>query len=457
MSTNLILEQLKTELNEPQTNINLKDIVGGGYKEFWNNQSRYRLLKGGRGSKKSTTMSIWLPYNMMKMYHQYGVKPNALVLRRYFSHHRQSTYTQLKWAINKLGVSHLWKDTVNPMELTYLPSGQKIIFRGLDDPISLTSMTVEDGHLCWVWWEEAYQIQNENDFDKIDLSIRGHLPYPLFKQHTFTFNPWSENIWLKSRFFDLTDEEKLKHSVWTSTKNYDCNEFLGKDDFDVFRLMKETNPRRYSIEGLGEWGIADGLIFTNWEVKDFDIQDKLTHKDKYGKNKYRLLCGLDFGFTNDPTVFIMCLVDEDNYEIYVCNEIYRTGMLDSEIYSEIDRLGLSNAVIMCDRDPRTHANLKKLGLQRLTMAKKGNDSIEAGINKLRDYKIYFHEKNCPNFAIEANNYVWATDKNTGKFINKPIDDFNHAWDALRYMAELIGGNNFAFAGERKPYSSARGW
>lgn len=91
------------------------------------------------------------------------------------------------------------------------------------------------------------------------------------------------------------------------------------------------------------------------------------------------------------------------------------------------------------------------------MAKKGKDSIAAGINKLRDYKIYLHERNCPNFAIEANNYVWATDKNTGKFINTPIDDFNHAWDALRYVGELLGGNNFSFAGETKKYSAARGW
>ena len=256
------------------TKKSLPKLIGKGYKKFWNFKGRYRVLKGGRGSKKSTTASFWFPYNMMKYWHTYGLKPCTLVIRRYYNTHRDSTFAQLRWAINRLGVAHLWKATKSPLELTYIPSGQKIMFRGLDDPQSITSITVEDGHLCWVWWEEAFQITNEDDFNKIDMSIRGEMPEPLFKQHTFTFNPWSEKIWLKARFFDKvgTDGLSKDEDILALTKNYDCNEFLGEDDIRIFEKMKEENPRRYSIEGLGEWGIAEGLVFENWQELDFDAE-----------------------------------------------------------------------------------------------------------------------------------------------------------------------------------------
>lgn len=110
------------------SNVNLAEIVGKGYKQFWNFKGRYRLVKGSRGSKKSCTASIWYIYNMMKYYHQYGLKPNVMVVRRYFNTHRDSTYKQLKWAINRLGVDQYWKATVNPLEITYVPSGQKYCF-----------------------------------------------------------------------------------------------------------------------------------------------------------------------------------------------------------------------------------------------------------------------------------------------------------------------------------------
>lgn len=182
------------------TTINIAEVVGRGYAKFWNFKGRYRCLKGGRGSKKSCTTALWYIYNMMKFYERYGLKPNTMVVRRYYNTHRDSTYRQLKWAINRLGVDHLWHCTVNPLEITYKPSGQKIFFRGMDDAQSITSITVEDGYICWVWWEEAFQCSNEDEFNKVDLSIRGAIPYPLFKQHTFTFNPWSDKIWIKKDF-----------------------------------------------------------------------------------------------------------------------------------------------------------------------------------------------------------------------------------------------------------------
>lgn len=421
--------------------INLAEIVGKGYKQFWNFKGRYRLVKGSRGSKKSCTTSIWYIYNMMKYYHQYGLKPNVMVVRRYFNTHRDSTYKQLKWAINRLGVDQYWKATVNPLEITYVPSGQKILFRGMDDAQSITSITAEDGYLCWVWWEEAYQCNNEDEFNKVDLSIRGQIPEPLFKQHTFTFNPWSDSTWLKARFFDKADGK----NILALTTNYMCNEFLGEDDLELFEEMKRTNPRRYEIEGLGNWGIAEGLIYNNWHELDFNIADLKNMKyAKTGLPKYLDLRGLDFGFANDPTAFIALLANERDRELYIYDEIYKVRLTNQQIYDNIKYKGYQNDLIVADNeDARTINELKLLGLNRLRKAKKGKDSVIAGIQKLQDYTIYVHPR-CMNTLIELNNYVWDKDKETGKTLNKPVDEYNHLMDAMRYATERLNGRTFSF-------------
>ena len=291
-----------------EVKLSLKSIVGQGYDEFWKCTKRYRAVKGSRGSKKSTTTALWYVFNMMKFYYQYNLKPNVLVVRRYFNTNWDSTRAQLIWAINKLQVTHLWKIPKSEHTLTFIPSGQQILFRGLDDPQSITSITVPDGYLCWVWFEEAFQITSEEDFNKIDLSIRGEIPSPLFKQFTFTFNPWSDKHWLKRRFFDNPDE-----NTFTLTTNYMVNEFLGKDDVEVYEQMKILNPRRYAIEGLGEWGISEGLIYTNWRIEEFDVQDLLdenrNQKDKRGLPNLVSCNGMDFGY-NDPTAFVGAYADK---------------------------------------------------------------------------------------------------------------------------------------------------
>lgn len=397
--------------------VSLPSKIGKGYGTFWRFKGRYRVCKGGRGSKKSTTTAMWIIYNMMK----YPLA-NTLVIRRVFNTHKDSTYTQLKWAVNNLGVNHLWHFSKSPLEATYKPTGQKILFRGLDDPMSITSITVEVGHLCWCWFEEAFQVMNEDDFNKIDMSIRGELPKGYFKQITLTFNPWSEKHWLKKRFFDNPDKNTL-----AITTNYTYNEFLGDDDRDIFNTMKEKNIRRYKIEGLGEWGIAEGLVYENFEVIEFDPKEV---SKRPGVTSH---FGLDFGYTNDPTAFIALLVDKINFEIYVFDEIYKKAMTNKDIYSEINYKGYSKEKIIADSaEPKSIEELRRLGLKRIRAARKGPDSILFGIQKLQDYKIYVHPK-CENYIVEINNYVWDT--KDGKIMNKPIDDYNHLMDAKRYATE----------------------
>ena len=297
--------------------INIAEKIGKGYKTFWNSKSRYIALKGGRGSKKSTTQAMKIIYKMM----QYPLA-NTLVIRRVFNTHKDSTWTQLKWAANNLGVSHLWKFSKSPLEATYIPTGQKILFRGLDDPMSITSITVEIGYLCWCWFEEAFQITNEDDFNKVDMSIRGELPPGYFKQITLTFNPWSEKIWIKKRFFDVEDD-----NVLALTTTYKCNEFLGDDDIEIFEKMRINNPRRYYIEGMGNWGIAEGLVYDNFEELEFDYHEISKQEG------YKSYFGLDFGYTNDPTAFIAVLANEKERTLFIYDEIYRTHMKNKDIYN----------------------------------------------------------------------------------------------------------------------------
>ena len=406
--------------------INLPQIIGKGYATYWNYKGRYKVVKGGRGSKKSTTTALWIIYNMMK----YPLA-NTLVIRRVFNTHKDSTYTQLKWASNVLKVSHLWKFSKSPLEATYLPTGQKILFRGLDDPMSITSITVEHGHLCWCWFEEAFQVMNEDDFNKVDMSIRGELPKGYFKQIMISFNPWSEKHWLKKRFFDVVDDDIL-----AITTNYTCNEFLGEDDKKLFEKMKLNNPRRFSIEGLGNWGIADGLVYSNFEELEFDIDE--IKKRKNIKSAF----GLDFGYTNDPTAFICSLVDLDSNEIFIFDEHYQKAMSNKDITNMIKYKGYSKEKIIGDSsEPKSIDDIRRQGIYRIKGAKKGKDSILNGIQFIQDFKIYVHPK-CENTLIELSNYVWDTKE--GNVINKPIDDYNHLMDALRYSMEdiRIGGVKF---------------
>lgn len=397
--------------------IDISKKIGKGYKTFWNFKGRYRVVKGGRASKKSTTNAQWIIYKMM----QYPLA-NTLVIRRVFNTHKDSTWTQLKWATNNLGVSHLWKFSKSPLEATYLPTGQKILFRGLDDPMSITSITVEIGYLCWCWFEEAFQIMDEDSFNKVDMSIRGELPPGYFKQITLTFNPWSEKHWLKKRFFDAKDEDIL-----ALTTNYKCNEFLGEDDRRIFAKMKKNNPRRYNIEGLGDWGIAEGLVYENFEELEFD------YKEISKQEGVKAYFGLDFGYTNDPTAFICILVNQEQNLLYIFDEHYQKAMSNSDIASMIKYKGYAKETIIADSaEPKSIDDIKKQGIRRIKAALKGKDSILNGIANIQDYKIYVHPK-CENTLIELNNYVW--DNKDGVVLNKPIDDYNHLMDALRYAME----------------------
>lgn len=423
--------------------LSIRDIVGSGYGSFWRCKKRYRVVKGGRGSKKSTTTALWIIHNMMAYYFNYGLKPCTLVLRKAYITHSASTFNQLRWAISRLGVEHLWKVYKSPLQLVFIPSGQTIYFRGLDDAQSITSIVAADGYICWTWWEEAFQIGNEDDFNKVDMSIRGHLPEPLFKQHTITLNPWSDKHWIKRRFFDKQSED-----IMAITVNYDQNEFLGDDDRAIFERMRIEQPKRFAIEGRGEWGISEGLVFDRWEVKDFsaDVMLRMAKPNKLPlQPRYKKLFGMDFGFSNDPTAFVCLLIDEDKRELYICSEFYKTGMVIDDIYRAVVDLGCQNEIIIADSAmPQLIEELRRKGLYGIKPAKKGPNSVLDGIARLQDFRIFIHPS-CKNAEAEFSNYCWKTDPKTGSQMGVPVDEFNHLIDAIRYATEGVARATFRWA------------
>ena len=411
--------------------ISLNSIVGKGYKEFWNCTKRYRVVKGSRSSKKSSTTSLNIIYRMMK-YGKLGLYPSVLVVRKTFRTLQDSCFQQLRWAIHQLQVDDLWDCKLSPLEMTYKPTGQKILFRGLDDPLKLTSTTVSKGSLCWLWIEEAYELTSEADFNMLDESIRGNTN-GLFKQITITLNPWNERHWIKKRFFDNPSED-----TFAITTNYLCNEFLDKADLRLFEEMKNNNPRRYQVAGLGNWGIVDGLVYENWAERSFTLNDIRDCKT---------FCGLDFGYTNDPTAFVIGFINLNTKEIYIWDELYQKGLTNKEIASNIEQMGYRKEHITADSaEPKSIDELKQLGL-RVKPARKGKDSIMNGVQFIQGFKFIIHPR-CSNFITEISNYAWEKDK-FGKALNKPIDDFNHLMDATRYgLEDFIVNKQIQFSTNR---------
>ena len=405
--------------------VSLQEAVGKNYADFWNCKKRYCVCKGSRGSKKSKTAAI----RRIKRILEYPLS-NYLCIRRYANTIRDSIYADTIWAINRLGLDAYFDAKISPMEIIFIPTGQKILFRGLDEGTKVTSITVSKGVLNFVDIEEAYEIA-EDDFNKVDMSIRGELPEGYFKQLTLLFNPWSANIWIKGRFFDVEDDD-----VFTKTTTWQCNEWLGEDDKKIFLKMKENNPRRYRIEGDGEWGIAEGLIYTNVKIRDFDVnQIRQIPNVKSAFN-------LDFGFT-DPNAFVCELVDDTAKKIYIFDEWYQTGVTNRVIAQKIKDMGYGNQRIICDcAEPKSIAELQDEGILA-EPSRKGKDSVNHGIQLIQNYEIIVHPR-CVEFYKEISNYCWATDRN-GRFTDKPDHEFSHGMDSMRYgISKILMPETFSF-------------
>lgn len=401
----------------------LPDIIGKGYGEFWRFKGRYKVVKGSRASKKSSTQALKVIVEMIQNPHI-----NWLVVRKTERTLRDSCFAQLKWAIRRLKVESYFKCTTSPLEIIYEPTGQKILFRGLDDPLKVTSITVDVGGLCRLWVEEAYEITSEDAFNRLDESIRGQLPEGMYHQVVLTFNPWSDRHWLKKRFFD-----EPSPNVLAMTTNYMCNEFLGESDLVLFEEMKK-NPRRYQVAGLGNWGVVDGLVYENWREEVFDI-DEIRHIEGV-KSAF----GLDWGYTIDPTAFFCSLVDTKAMKLYVFDEMYECSLTNKMIADKIKDMGYGKETITGDSaEPKSITEVREYGLSKIRASRKGKDSVKNGIQRIQDYEIIVHPR-CVNFLTEISQYCWEKDR-FGQYTGRPEDANNHLMDAMRYALEHINFPN----------------
>lgn len=396
-------------------------MVSSVYAPLFNTKHRYIVYKGSRGSGKSEAEATKVIYDII-------TKPyvNWLVLRRYANTNRQSTFTLLQKVANRMGVGNLFQFNSSLPEITYKPTGQKILFRGADKPLSITSISVETGNLCRLWVEEAYQLESEEAFDTVDESMRGIISDSnVFYQTVLTFNPWNERHWLKKRFFDK-DTQVTNSLALTTT--YKDNPFLDEDYVNRLLEMKERNPRRARVAVDGEWGVAEGLIYENTIVEKFDIREVLKGA--------RIVRGMDWGYGPDPTAFIEYAINVRTKDIYIFKEMYKQHMLTDEIFKWLFVNGYQQGDIRADYangGDRMIQELKNKGIKGMKRAHKYE--IMFGVTYLQDYKIHVLPT-LEHTIEELNSYVYDNDKEGG-WVGKAVDKNNHLMDAMRYAVEPL--------------------
>jgi phage terminase large subunit len=297
-----------------------KSIVGKGYDAFLNNKTFYEVVKGGRASKKSTTMALRTIRRIMTV-----PDANMVVVRSVYGTHKNSTFAELKRAARRLNVYEEWKFTENPLQATYLKTGQKILFYGFDDPMKLTSMAVDVGYLCWAWFEEVFEIENEEDFNTFVEGIRGEMPAHLWKQVTLTYNPWIDSHWTKTRFW----EGECPPDTFRDTTTHKCNEFLDEADHDRIEQLQYTNPERYKVVGLGEYGLPGGTYFEEFRPDIHVISPFIIPED------WKRYTTKDYGL--DMLANYWIAVDFKGIA-YVYKELHESDLIISEAAKRIDEI-----------------------------------------------------------------------------------------------------------------------
>ena len=296
------------------------------------------------------------------------------------------------------------------------PNGSEIIFIGLDEETKLLSLN----NISTVFIEEAFEVPR-SIVEQLNLRMRGNAAN---QQIIMAFNPISAHHWLHD-FCEVNPPENFRYIHST----YKDNPFLSEEYVASLDELEKRNPQKYRVYGLGQWGIdADGLVFQNWKVEDFN------HEEIKGQ----LMCGLDFGFINDISAFTASLLVEEEKRIYIFKEWGATNKTNAELANIITSLGFSKSVIVADSaEQKSIEEIKRAGIQKIKPCTKGANSILYGIQKLQNYEIIIHPS-CTGVITEFENYTWVKDKNTDTYTNKPIDEFNHYIDSLRYSLQCVG-------------------
>ena len=394
-----------------QIQLNLKKsmFVPKFYPLLLDYSHRWEVYMGSAGSAKS----YFITQKLIIRATREPIK--ILVCRRYGSTIRNTCFSLFKDVLTKWQLTKYVKIRETDFNIKF-PNGSEIIFIGLDEETKLLSLN----NISCVFIEEVFEVP-KNIIEQLNLRMRGAASR---QQIIMAFNPISKHHWL----YNFCEENPPESFIYTHS-TYKDNPFLSAEYVASLEELEKRNPQKYRVYGLGEWGIdADGLVFQNWRVEDFE------HKDIKGS----LMCGLDFGFVNDISAFTASLLVEEEKRIYIFKEWGDTNKTNQELVNIITSLGFSKSVIIADcAEQKSIEEIKRAGIQKIRACSKGKDSIIHGIQKLQNYEIIIHPS-CIGVITEFENYTWSKDKNTDTYINKPIDDFNHYIDALRYSLQCVG-------------------
>lgn len=384
-------------------------------------RKRYRALKGSAGSGKSTNIAQDF---ILKLSDPKFQGANLLVVRKIDVTNRHSTYAELKKAINIVfgrKAKKYWTIKQSPLEMVCKTTGNMVIFRGMKDDNErekVKSINFEYGKLTWIWIEESTELK-ENDIDILDDRLRGILPNPnLYYQITFTFNPVSSTHWIKKKYFDIEHPD-----IFTHHSTYLTNRFIDDAYHRRMLLRKAQDPEGYQIYGLGEWGEIGGLILKNYRIHDFDTSferfDSMNHSQ-------------DFGFNHANAILTGGWKDG---ELYICNEIYVHEKDTGEIIEIADKQGINKRLMMyCDSaEPDRIKTWRKAGYKAVPVVKNPN-SVKAQIDYLKTLKIHIHPS-CVNTIAEIQQWKWKRDSKTGENLDEPVEVFDDAMAALRYIIE----------------------
>ena len=368
---------------------------------------RYEVYYRGAGSGKSVFIAQKILCKACTS------KRKVLIIRKYATTLKDSVFQLFIDQLKKWKIYKFCKVNMSTYTIT-LPNESVLLFKGLDDPEKIKSIT----DITDIWTEECSELSRD-EFTQLDLRLRsqaGNL------QIFVSFNPVSKQNFVYQKWF--ANETPANTFILHTT--YKDNKFLPKEYIEALLEKQKSNPTYYKIYALGEFCTLDKLVYYNWKVEDFD------HTQIKGK----LLVGLDFGYTNDPTALVASVMTDK--KIYIFKEWVDTNKTNPQIAQVIKSLGFQKSTIICDSaEPKSIQELRQNGIYAARESTKGPDSIIHGIQRLWEYEIIVHPS-CTETITEFENYAWQKDKTTGEYINKPIDMFNHCMDALRYSLQCAG-------------------
>lgn len=389
-----------------------KDIKEHKHTHYW--------LKGGRGSTKSSFISIEIILGMMK-----DSNANAVVLRKVGDTLTDSVYAQLLWAIEILGVSNYWTAKVSPLKLVYNLTGQEILFRSSnnkEDYKKIKSTKFVKGYCKYVWFEELDEFFGMEEIRSINQSLlRGGDEFFVF----YSYNPpKSINSWVNAEVIN----ERKDRLVHTSCYLDVPKEWLGEQFLIEAEHLKDTNELAYRNEYLGEPTGTGGAVFTNITLREI-TDEEISHFDNISD-------GIDFGYAVDPATWGQNHYDKTRKKLYIFNEIYAVGLSNKALYEKILQKKIGHSMIIADSaEPKSIDELNSYGGIRVIGAKKGPDSVEYGIKWLQTLEeIIIDNIRCPNTAREFSLYEYEKDR-MGNFKSKYPDADNHTIDMVRYSRE----------------------